>query len=65
MKHQSCHHIETNQLICRANALTGFYMMATFAFNELMDILFARVCPTSNIEKMRIGFIISIHCGRV
>ena len=27
--------IETSQLICRANQLTGFYMMATLAFNEL------------------------------
>ena len=32
----SCHHIETSQLICRANQLTGFYMMATLAFNELI-----------------------------
>ena len=34
-KRQSCHHIETSQLVCRANQLTGFYMMATLAFNEL------------------------------
>ena len=27
---------ETSQLICRANQLTGFYMMATLAFNELI-----------------------------
>ena len=27
--------IETSQLICRATQLTGFYMMATLAFNEL------------------------------
>ena len=33
-----CDHIETSQLICRANELTGFYMMATLAFNELMLI---------------------------
>ena len=35
IKRQSCHHTETSQLICRANQLTGFYMMATLAFNEL------------------------------
>ena len=28
-------HIETVQLICRANQLTGFYMVATWSFNEL------------------------------
>ena len=26
---QSSHHIETSQLICSANQLTGFYMMGT------------------------------------
>ena len=35
IKSQSCHHIESSQLICRANQLTGFYMMVTLAFNEL------------------------------
>ena len=25
---QSCHHIQTDYLICYANHLTGFYMMA-------------------------------------
>ena len=35
IKRQSCHHIETSQLICSANRLTGFYMIATLAFNEL------------------------------
>ena len=29
------YHIETSQLICSANQLAGFYMMATLAFNEL------------------------------
>ena len=28
--------VETSQLICSANQLTGFYIMATLAFNELM-----------------------------
>ena len=39
IKLQSCHHIETIQLIFRANQLTGFYMMATLAFNELSNFL--------------------------
>ena len=38
IKHQSCHHIETSQLICRANQLTGLYMMLTLAFNELIRV---------------------------
>ena len=36
IKRQSCHHIETSQLICSAaNQVTGFYMMVTLGFNEL------------------------------
>ena len=35
MKRENCHHMETTQLIYPANKLTGFYMMATLAFNEL------------------------------
>ena len=35
IKRQSCHHIETSQLICRASQLTGFYVMATLALNDL------------------------------
>ena len=37
IKRQSCHHIETSQLICPTNQLTGFYLMATLAFNELIS----------------------------
>ena len=37
-KHQSCHHIETSPVICSANQLTSFYMMATLTFNELRYI---------------------------
>ena len=33
---QCCPHIETSQLICTANQLTGFYMGATLALNGLM-----------------------------
>ena len=32
-----CHHIETSRLICRANQLTGFYVMASLAFNKLIS----------------------------
>ena len=35
IKCQCCPHIETSQLICTANQLTGFYMRATLAFNGL------------------------------
>ena len=35
MKRENCHHIETSQLIYPADQLTGFYTMATLAFNEL------------------------------
>ena len=31
-------HIETSQLICTADQLTGFYMRATLAFNALKAI---------------------------
>ena len=31
--------METRQLICSANQLTGFYVMATLAFNELIFFL--------------------------
>ena len=34
IKHQSYYHIETSQLICRANQLTGFHMMAALASND-------------------------------
>ena len=32
IKRQSCHHVETSQLICTANLLTGFCMMTILAF---------------------------------
>ena len=34
------HHIGTSQLICRANQQTSFFMMATLAFNELIESFF-------------------------
>ena len=36
IKCQCCPHIETSQLICTANQLTGFSMRATLAFNGLI-----------------------------
>ena len=38
IKCQSCRLIETSQLICRANQLIGFYMMATLAFSSILLI---------------------------
>ena len=31
--------METSQLICSANRLTGYYMMGTLVFNELIILL--------------------------
>ena len=36
-KHQCSHHIETSQLNCRANQLTGFYMMGTLMFSRCIE----------------------------
>ena len=38
IKRQSCHHMETGQLICRANQLNGFYMILTLAFHGLIKV---------------------------
>ena len=46
-KYQCCPHIETSQLICCANQLTGFYMRATLALNEL-NFLRAKIIPDLN-----------------
>ena len=37
IKYQCCPHIETSQLICPPNQLTGFYIRATLALNGLMN----------------------------
>ena len=39
MRYQCCSHIETSQLICIANQLTGFYRRPTLAFNELSELI--------------------------
>ena len=36
---QICCYMKTSQLICRANQLTGFYIMTTLAFNELRALV--------------------------
>ena len=38
MKCQCWPHIETSELICYANQLTGFYMRATLALDGLMTL---------------------------
>ena len=43
IKCQCCPHIETSQLICCANKLTGFYMRLTLALNWLMFSLCVRL----------------------
>ena len=35
---QCSHHIETSQLICSANQLTGFYTMGTLAVKGLINV---------------------------
>ena len=39
IERKSWHYLETNQLICGANQLSGFFMMTTLAFNELNEML--------------------------
>ena len=38
IKSQNCHHIETSQLICIINQLTGFYVMTAMAFYGFKSI---------------------------
>lgn len=37
IKHQSCYHTETSQLIRTSNQLATLYMMSTLVFNELTN----------------------------
>ena len=44
-------HIETNQLICRTNQLTGFYRMGTLDVNGLTSVLIFKIWKnTSTLE---------------
>ena len=46
------HHIETSQLICRANQLTGFYMMRTFVVKGLrLSLKETQYLQIESIEK--------------
>ena len=40
IKCECCPNIETSQVICSANQLTGFYMFATLALNGLSKLTF-------------------------
>ena len=42
---QCSHYVETRQLICRANQLTGFYMMETLAVKRLRDTILEGKLP--------------------
>ena len=56
IKRQSCHYIETSQLICvnwfAPNQLTGFYMMTTFSFNELKSRPLKNVTFLNTLNKL-------------
>ena len=47
----SCHHIETSQLICSANQLTGFYMMAIAIVNAIV------------FDDCGVAYVTSIKCS--
>ena len=48
-------HVETSQLICTANQLTGFYMRATLTINGLMITL------VESYELLHSGFFFCLH----
>ena len=50
---QCSRHIETSQLICRANKLIGFYIMGTLVVNGLTAAITIRVTET-NLEPSQI-----------
>ena len=55
MKHQNCHHVETSQFICRANQLSGFYMMAILLFNNLSRLGVLRRTHLAILSSEKIG----------
>ena len=64
---QTCHHIETSELISSANQLTGFYMVTTLAFNELksgdMQVVFINKCKSCEISnQMFFNVMFSMQC---
>ena len=44
------HHIETSQLICNANHLTGFYILGTLIVNGLKTAFFTEPLRTTASE---------------
>ena len=44
------HHIETSQLICNANQLTGFYIVGTLIVNALKTAFFTEPLRTTASE---------------
>ena len=62
IKFQCCPHIETSQLVCCANQLTGFYMRVTLAFKGLTH--FSSVAFHIETKSNRItGFYIKYNTG--
>ena len=51
--YQCCPHIETSQLICTANQLTGFYMRATLALNGLKAFFKINIVTSSLFSGIR------------
>ena len=49
-------HIETNQLICRANQLTGFYMMGTLVVKGLIEIYVDNILIFLALKQKKIFF---------
>ena len=63
IKCQCCPHMETSQLICFANKLTGFYMRATLAFTGLSvrSQKHARIRNVTSTESYFENFLHEIH----
>ena len=55
IKHQCCLHIETSQLICIANQLTGFDMRATLVFNGLTFVRSEIIRKSMVSDNFRVG----------
>ena len=53
--------METNQLICSANQLTGFYMMGTLAVTGLKNVVIQTVSKNGNIYIRKIQFAFQFH----
>ena len=49
---QHSHHVETSQLICFANKSTGFYVIRTSIFNELILLLKYNTDEQQNLDIM-------------